>query len=411
MTTISAPTSEASLRRATLTSAAIIFLAFIILGIPDSMLGIANPFVRENFSIPAEAFSQLLFAGSAGYFIASFISGQLITRFGVQQTLILSAVLRAGGLLGYAVAPSWITLIGAGFLSGAGGGVIDSVINTYTARRHSPSVMFWLHASFGIGATIGPAIMTLMAVTLKLDWRIGYLGIATAQILIAAVYISTRSIWDIAPAETQVTEIKPKRVSLWQTLRLPVVWLSIITFILYTGTEVLLSVWGFSYFTEGRGISPEAAGAWVTLYWGTFTLGRVVGGFITRVMKPLLYLRLSMVFGIIGSVLLWWGGSDLINILGIVTLGFAVAPMFPILITNTVDRVGRDHEANAIGFQIAAASTGIAVLPAIVGWLAPTYSFAVLPIVLLVASIGLFVLHELMMHWANTRPINHGSSD
>lgn len=345
----------------------IAYIAFIVLGLPDGLLGVGWPSIRSEFGVGHDAQGLLIAFSVAGYLIASSNSGRLINTLGMGRTLILSSLMRALGLLGYALAPAWGAMVSVGALTGLGSGAIDAGLNTYTAANFTARYMNWLHACFGIGATFGPLVMT-GAMNAAGSWRWGYATVAVAQFVILLTVFSTRRQWR-APLESAqapgAAASAPARPG--ETLRLPATWVGIATFFLVAGNEVTVGNWAYTLFTEGRGIDPDMAGLWASFYWFSFTIGRILAGFIVARIGSVRLLRLSMVGAVIGALLIWANLSAAVSFVGLALVGFSIAPMFPLLISLTPARIGAQHAANAIGFQVGAAGVGIACLPALAG--------------------------------------------
>jgi fucose permease len=260
------------------------YIAFIALGMPDGLLGVAWPSIRVSFSIPLDAMGMLLFASTTGYLVSSFSSGYLISRLGVGRMLAGSCTLTGVGLIGYTLVPEWWMMVLLGTVAGLGAGAIDAGLNTYVAANFGEGLMQWLHASYGIGVMLGPIIMTV-ALTRLNSWRAGYITVGLFQLGLAACFVLTLPMWrqQAVPAEAE----RPKSLTdyetpLGATLRQPRVWLSMLLFFLYTGTEFTLGLWTYTLLTEGRGIAPQAAGLLAGSYWATFTMGRVLAGLYAR---------------------------------------------------------------------------------------------------------------------------------
>jgi fucose permease len=181
-----------------------------------------------------------------------------------------------------------------------------------------------------------------------------------------------------------------------ETLRMPAVWLSIAVFFLYAGIELTAGQWSFSLFTESRGVSVATAGLWVGMYWGTFTAGRIVYGIIGNRLRVVTTLRASMIGAILASLLIWWNMSNILSFIGLAGLGFALAPVFPLLVTETPRRLGLHNAGNAIGFQVGAAGLGIAALPGFVGVLATWTGLEIVGPFLAAACTVTYVLYELL---------------
>jgi len=378
------------------------YVAFISLGLPDGLLGVAWPSMRADFGLPLDALGMLLVASTAGYLTSSFFSGRITARLGVGGLLAASCAATGGSLLAYTLAPSWITLVPFGLVAGLGAGAIDAGINTYIASHHGESLMQWLHASFGVGITLGPIIMTT-GLNLTGAWRVGYVVVGVAQLVLAGCFAVTASRWRQdgavreANADMRLTDFQ---TPLRETLRESRTWLSILMFFLYTGIEVTLGLWAYTLLTESRGIAPAVAGLWAGSYWGTFTVGRVVAGLYAPRVGANRLVQISLLGALVGALLLWWNPSQAVSLFGVGLVGFAVAPIFPALVSGTSGRVSMRHGANTIGMQISAAGLGAALLPTVAGSLARYTSLEAIPIYLAALIAVLLVLHRQSTRWA-----------
>lgn len=361
------------------------FIAFISLGLPDGLLGVAWPSIRETFSLRLDALGVLLVASTAGYITSSFLSGKLIARLGVGGTLAASCFLTGAGLIGYTLVPAWWMLVLLGVVAGLGAGAIDAGLNTYIASHFGEGLMQWLHASFGVGVTLGPLIMTA-GLNWYNDWHWGYQNVGVAQILLAGCFLLTIRMWQQTP-ELPHEEKKEMRLTdyntpISETLRQSSVWMSLLMFFIYTGIEVSFGSWTYSLLTLSRNVPTEVAGLWAGSYWATFTLGRILAGLLTRRLGVKKLLVLGQVAAACGAVLLWWNPFPTASIIAVSIIGFALAPIFPALVSLTSLRVGDQHAANTIGMQISAAGFGAAVIPGLAGVLAENISLEVIPIYL-----------------------------
>jgi fucose permease len=368
------------------------YVAFIALGLPDGLLGVAWPSIRVSFSIPLDAIGMLLAVVVAGYMTSSFLSGPLIARIGVGRVLVISCLLTGVGLIGYTLVPEWWMMVVLGILAGLGAGAIDAGLNTYVAAHFSDGLMQWLHASYGIGATLGPIIMTIALTTLN-SWRAGYRVVGGFQLVLAACFVLTLAMWsqkDVSVGSDETKRLTDYKTPMSETLRQPRVWLSALLFFLYVGAEVSLGTWTYTLLTESRGVNPAVAGLWAGSYWATFTVGRLVAGlFAKRVGVKRLVLG-GLVGAFLGAVLLSWNPFAAANLLAVALIGFAIAPIFPALMSGTSQRVGAHFAANTIGMQMAAAGFGTAVIPSLVGTLARRSSLEIIPICVMILFAGLF---------------------
>jgi fucose permease len=378
------------------------YVAFIMVGLPTGLLGVAWPSMRADFAQPLDAMGLLLISSTIGYFLASFFIARLINRFGIGPLLIFSSVASALASFGYPFAPAWSVIVGIGALGGFGGGVMDAGLNTYMAAEYKKSEMQWLHAFFGIGATLSPLIMTA-SLALFASWRPGYIFVGILMIVIGGIFWFTYSAWKTPKTISETTAddgdtgpgLMDYRTSVWESLRHPQTWVGILLFLLYTGAELTMGNWTYTLFTEGRGISPEIAGLWAGGFWATFTIGRILGGLYAHRVRLDTLLVGAMSLALAGSILFWWNPLPLLGVLGVFVAGFAMAPIFPGLISSTSQRVGEHHAANTIGIQMSAAGLGGALLPALAGFLAQKISLETIPVMLSVSLLGMLVLYLL----------------
>ena len=372
------------------------YVAFIALGMPDGLLGVAWPSIRSDFSLPLDALGALLVAATMGYLISSSSSGALIARVGVGRVLLASCATTGLALLGYTLVPEWWMMVILGVFAGLGAGAIDAGLNTYVAAHFGEGLMQWLHASFGVGVTLGPIIMTV-ALTQLNSWRVGYHVVSLFQFTLAACFLLTLSMWnqtDEHPEVEQAKRLTDYKTPMSETVRQFRVWRSVLMFFLYTGAELSLGVWTYSLLTEARGVPAEVAGIWAGSYWATFTLGRILAGLYAKRIGVDTLVQSSVLGAILGSILLWWNPFDAASVVAVALIGFALAPVFPSMISGTSQRVGEHFAANAIGMQISAAGLGAAVVPSLIGILASRISLEVIPICILALFIVLFGLYR-----------------
>lgn len=393
------------------------FIAFISLGLPDGLLGVAWPGIRADFNQPLDALGWLLVATTSGYMISSFFSGAVSRYFGIGRLLAISCIATGLALIGFTLVPAWVAFVVLGTLVGIGAGAIDAGLNTYVAEHYSERLMQWLHASFGIGITLGPLIMTA-TLNLTGQWSPGYWLVGCAQVFLGICFFVSAKLWEAPASATpearpeptltedagkvalthsdQNTHARPAttQVSLLTSLKTPAVWLSMGLFFAYTGLELTLGLWGYSLLTESRGVNTAAAGLWIAIYWGMFTLGRMVAGVFANRMGNHRLVTGSLILALAGAVLLAWNPMPWLGLMAIGLIGFAFAPIFPGLVSGTRLRVGEAHLANTMGMQIAAAGIGAACLPALAGFLADQVSLEIVPGYLIVFTAVLSLLYR-----------------
>ena len=381
-----------------------LFFMFVVLGLPSGLLGVAWPDIRDTFGLTNEAVGALLAMGTTGHIIASFLSGRLVTRWGNYPVLVGSTLISGVVMTLVALAPSWVLLVAVYSLWGVAGGLIDSSANVFVARYYNARVMNWMHASFGLGATLGPLLVGLV-VALGFSWRAAYglIGVLVAALLM--VLLVLRPAWPRRKkaavgktANPLDEESEPYSANLLDSLRVTAVWLGMAIFFVYGGVEITAGQWSFTLFTEGRGANAEVAGLWVTAYWGVFTLGRVLVGIIADRVGALRVLDFAMLGALVGMALFWFNLSPLSSYLGLALLGFALAPIFPTLITLTPGYVGADHATNATGFQVGITGLGIAVLPWLAGVLSERISLEAIGPFLFLQGVVMTALY-LWLRW------------
>jgi fucose permease len=382
---------------------ALIYVAFISLGLPDGLLGVAWPEMRDSFSLPLDALGIILIGSTTGYLLSSFFNGFFMRKIGVAVLLALSCLASALALIGYTLVPVWWLLPLLAVLAGLGAGAIDAGLNTYVEKNFNEGLMQWLHASFGVGVTIGPIIMS-SAIKYFDSWRVGYLIVGSAQILLALTFALTLSLWQDPKKASKAAEQSNKKrgknkqqeIKMFETFKYFPALLSVLLFFIYTGIELTLGHWTFTLFTESRGIRTSIAGIWVSVYWGSFTVGRILAGFLAYKFLSRKIAKNAAFLGLFGSALIAINLSKWLSLLGLALTGIAIAPIFPALISSTSYRVGKGHTVNTIGMQISAAGLGGALLPGLAGVLANNISLEIIPVFIIILFITFLLINNLI---------------
>lgn len=369
------------------------YAAFIALGMPDGLLGIAWPSMRAHFSVPLDALGMLLIGSVSGYMLSSFMSGALVARFGVGKLLAVSCFLTGTALFGYTIVPLWWMMVLLGVMAGLGAGAIDAGLNTYAAAHFGEGLVQWLHASYGIGITMGPIIMTMSLTTFD-SWQVGYRIVGAFQWLMALAFVFTLSWWSDSEEVSGEKRLTDYKTPMAETMRRPRVWLSVMLFFLYVGAEVSLGTWAFTLLTESRGVETTLAGFWTGSYWATFTLGRILAGLYAKRLGVNTLVQGGLLLALLGAILLWWNPFELANLLAVALVGLAIAPIFPAMISGTSQRVGAKFAANTIGMQMAATGLGGALIPSVIGVMARRFSLEVIPFILVLLFMLLFALYR-----------------
>lgn len=376
------------------------FASFILLGLVAGLFGVAWSAIRAEFNLPLEDAGKVLGASTLGYLFACFNSGPLARRIGSGPMFALGSLLVIVGLSSVVLSASWIVLIVSVMVTSLGTGLIDAGLNAYVAAHHSPRTMNWLHAFFGVGVTIIPAIE---AEAVKANnWRLGYFLVAVVAVIITIAFALMRTRWQAPVSDTKANS---GSMNIWRTMRLPQVWLGIFILFLCAGAEATPGQWGFDLFTQSRDMDANSAGFWVSIYWGSFTIGRMLFGVYMPKGSVLTLLRLCMLASAAGALLWWWNPAPIVGLAGLVVLGFAQAPLFPVLISQTPKQVGLAHAQNAIGVQVAGAGIGIAVLPGIAGFLSARFGLETVGLFVAMSLIALILLHELQISYHGAKAV------
>ena len=369
---------------------AIAFAAFVSLGLPDGVLGVAWPSIRMTFGRPVSGLGSILLAVMTGYLVSSFGSGAIVARHGVGRLLAWSNALVAVSCVGYALATAWPMMLVSGLVAGLGAGAIDAGINVHAAERFSPRLVSWLHASWGAGASLGPLIMTA-TLGAGLAWAWGYAAVAMILAAMSLTFFATIGLWG---RPRPMTGDAPAPRDFIRTLRRPRVWAHMAVFFLYTGLEASAGQWAYSLLTEARQIPPLVAGTWVGGYWASLTAGRLVCGAAAHRFTARGLLRAAMVSALFAAALVQADRGPASTLAGLAWLGFSLAPIFPMLIASTPARLGAEHASHAIGFQVSAACLGAAAVPGAAGLIARWRGIEEIPTVLVANVIALLLLHE-----------------
>jgi fucose permease len=367
------------------------FAAFGCLGLPEGVLGVAWPSVRHTFGVPISQLGSILLASMCGYLATSSLSGVLGARLGVGSVLLLGALAMACAQGGYALAPSWWVMVTLAALSGSGAGAIDAALNQFAASHFSPRSINWMHASFGLGASIGPVVTTAILMR-GLSWRWGYAMVSGTLILVAIAIAATLRRWQESPAPAHENLVRRGHRSVLRNLG---VWINLAIFFLYCAAEAATGQLAFSLLTESRGIGVKFAGSCVGGYWASLTVGRLLFGTLAMRWSASALLRIATVVTPVGALWFWFGRSPASTICSLALFGLALGPVFPLLIGETPRRLGRDMASHAIGLQVAAACLGGAAGPGLTSVLARRLGLeTVLGSMVAVLTLLMLALHE-----------------
>ncbi len=371
----------------------VIYLAFVSLGLPDGVLGLAWPGMRASLSQPLESLGLVTFILSGCSAVSGFMSGRVLSRFGTGPVTFVSALITGLSLLGLSQVPNFPLMVALAFPLGLGAGSVDAGLNHFVAEHYSSKHMNWLHACWGVGATLGPMIMGSILASGG-GWSRGYLTLALCQLALASVLLASLGLWKRqGPARhdpEKIVEGGRPDTPRWAPM------LAAFLFALYVAIEMGAGIWAASVLIESRHFRPGTAGLAITLYYASIMGGRVLIGFVSERMGNRRLIRIGLSVAIAGIVLLMIPGPAVLALSGLVLLGLGCSPIYPGLMHETPRRFDPITARKVIGWQVAAANIGGAVIPAAFGLLAARLGLeAVFPaiacfvVLLLVLSIRL----------------------
>jgi fucose permease len=357
--------------------------AYVGLGLPGAALGVAWPSMRTEVGRPLSSLGLLFTAFTVGYLLATTGHSRTARRVGTGGMLVIASALAAVAAGAFALTSTWTVLLGGAALLGLSGGAIDAALNAHVALFRSGRMMHLMHGGFGVGATVGPLLMTAL-IGAGLSWRWGYAAVAVLQLGLVVGFLATRGHWPVAepaPATGSGSARPPKGP------RPAAAWLGPVVFFAYGAVEVAVGAWAFVLLT-GRGVGDTAAGASVTAYWGALALGRLGLGALGARVTSRQIVAVSVVGVVVGAAGLWLlptAGAPV----ALVVMGVSLAGIFPALTALTPSRVGTDRATSVIGRQLAAAVVGGAAGSAVVGVVAQHLGADAVAPALLVTSVVL----------------------
>ncbi len=389
----------------------VIYAAFISLGLPDSLLGVAWPVMQPEYHVPFGFAGIISMVISGGTIVSSFLSGRLLNRFGVGKVTFVSVFMTAVALLGISVFPSFVWVLLFAVPLGLGAGAIDSGLNEYVAEHYQAHHMSWLHCFWGIGAMTGPVIMSRY-ISANSSWRNGYLTVSVVQFVLVAVLFFTLPLWDkvasLTKANTPEQEPAPQETvaqqkELLYPLKVRGVKIALVSFLFYCGIESTMGLWGGSYLVNGKGLDVATAAAWVSAFYGSITAGRLIAGFVTMKVSNKSLIRMGQLIVLAGAVTLLLPLPNWGSLIGFILVGFGCAPIFPCMLHETPVRFGKADSQLIMGFQMTVAYIGSTFLPPIFGFIASNVSMMIMPLFLLVYIAGMLFSSEKMNLFMKTK--------
>ena len=371
----------------------IIYLAFISLGLPDSLLGSAWPSMYPLLGVPVSYAGILSMIISFGTIVSSLNSDRLTRALGAGRVTAISVGMTAAALFGFSISTQFWMLCLWAVPYGLGAGSVDAALNNYVALHYESRHMSWLHCMWGIGTMVSPMVMGRVLAGGG-PWTAGYRYIALFQIALTAVLFLSLPLWQKRTDETAEGGTAPQALSLGQVFRLPGAKEVMLCFFCYCALETTAGLWASSYLTLTRGVAADTAASFASLFYIGITAGRAACGFLTLKLSDTQMIRLGQGVLAVGVAALLVPGPQLLALAGLVLVGVGCAPIYPSIIHATPDHFGADRSQAVIGIQMASAYVGNLVMPPLFGLLANNITPALFPFYLLALLVLMVVMHE-----------------
>ena len=381
---------------------AVIYLAFISLGLPDSLLGSAWPSMHLEFGVPVSYAGVISMIIALGTVVSSLQSDRLTRRLGAGMVTALSVLLTALALLGFSLSKSFPALCLMAIPYGLGAGSVDAALNNYVALNYASRHMSWLHCMWGVGTSVGPYVMEY-ALTGGQGWNAGYRYIAILQFALTLVIFVSLPLWKKRAAQTRTEDAAAdvgRALPLREIVRIPGAKDVMVAFFCYCAVEATTMLWASSYLALGRGVSAEAAAGYASLFFIGITVGRALNGFLTMRFSDAQMIRAGQALVALGALLLLLPLGTGAALAALAVIGLGCAPIYPCIIHSTPERFGADRSQALIGVQMASAYVGNCLMPPLFGLIANHISIGLFPIFLLVALAMMVLMHERLVRRA-----------
>ena len=376
----------------------LIYICFISLGLPDSLLGSAWPVLHEEICVPMSYAGIISMVICLGTILSSLFSDRLLRRFGTGKVTAVSVMLTAIGLFGFSISNQFWMLIAWAIPYGLGAGGVDAILNNYVALHYKAQHMSWLHCMWGVGASISPYIMSFSLVRLD-GWSYGYLIVSVIQAVLCAFIFISLPVWkkaERAEAASDIQEQSPP-LSFKEIFSIKNALPCFFMFFGYCALELTASLWASSYLVQRWAFTPEAAAGFASMFYLGLTFGRFVNGFLAMKLGDHFLIRMGLGIISVGIILLFIPASSIFALIGFILIGLGCAPVYPCIIHMTPDVFGKDKSQAMIGVQMAFAYVGFLIMPPMFGLIAQHISISLLPAYLLILLACIIVMHEILM--------------
>lgn len=379
---------------------AVIYLSFISLGLPDSLLGSAWPAMYGEFGVPVSYAGIISMIIAAGTILSSLQSDRLTRKLGTGKVTVISVAMTAVALFGFSFSNSFWILCFWAIPYGLGAGSVDASLNNYVALNYASRHMSWLHCMWGVGASLGPYIMGY-AMTGGQGWNSGYGYIAVLQIVLTIILIFSLPLWKNRTEEKNENSVNAKTLTLKEIIKISGAKEIMITFFCYCALEQTTGLWASSYLTLHKGISADKAASFASMFFIGITIGRAFSGFITMKLSDSKMIRLGQGVAAIGIITLMLPFGEYISLIGLIMIGLGCAPIYPCIIHSTPEYFGADKSQAIIGVQMASAYIGTLLMPPIFGLIAEYINVSLYPVYLFIVMIFMVVMHEALLRKKN----------
>ena len=371
----------------------IIYLAFISLGLPDSLLGSAWPNLYPTLGVPVSYAGIISMIISGGTILSSLFSDRLTRALGTGKVTAISVAMTAAALFGFSTCNAFWMLCVWAIPYGLGAGSVDAALNNYVALHYESRHMSWLHCMWGVGTIISPMIMGA-ALTGGQGWSGGYRTVGLIQIVITAILVFSLPLWKGRTAAASEDGTPTKALRLSEVFAIPGAKEVMLCFFCYCALETTAGLWASSYLTLTKGVSADTAATFASLFYLGITVGRGFCGFVTLKFNDTQMIRLGQGILAVGVAALLLPGPEMLSLAGLVLVGLGCAPIYPSIIHSTPDHFGADKSQAVIGIQMASAYVGNLTMPALFGLLANNVTPALFPVYLLCLLILMVIMHE-----------------
>jgi len=371
----------------------VIYLAFISLGLPDSLLGSAWPSIYGSFQVPVSWAGIISMIIAGGTILSSLVSDRVIHQFGTGKVTLVSVALTAAALFGFSVSGAFWQLCLWGVPYGLGAGSVDAALNNFVALHYKSRHMNWLHCFWGIGATAGPYIMGF-CLSLGLAWTAGYRTVGLIQAALVIVLFLSLPLWKQEKQEQKDIGASRNVLSPKQALKLPGAKLILAAFFCYCSLEAAAGLWAASFFVLAKGINATSAAKWAAFFYLGITLGRLFSGFIADRFGDRKMIRCGQIILLAGICFMLLPAGKTASLFGLVLIGLGCAPIYPSLLHETPKNFGAENSQSLMGMQMACAYIGSTLVPPLFGLISNWTGMALYPAYLLLFAVMMILAAE-----------------